>query len=426
MIKRMDTHTRIHGDTKGIEMFCLRHAILNIGRHKQKSILVVLICALIVFFVYMYIDNIRENREQLTAISQAIPVTAQIRNLDGSQETGLAIKEELIDQIEDSGYVKDLFYTAQMAANFSSIPDEENQLKAIAVRAVNDAKAIPYYEKRKIQMTDTADADFLHGSDALCLANEPFLQAYGLSVGDTAELNLYAMNFDILYPTFSYVSLGQCSLRIVGIISSDLAGDSTQMDLVCPVGWARERYREADMRFDLDSVSFTVADPLKLNECKAAMKEIGLLSVSPTSDFSLRGNALSVRDEVFIKSGGRIKSNLNVLNAFAPVIFIVIALTGYAVSYLLMQSRRADIAVMRSLGASRKMCMTVMFLEYAALGLTGFLLGIMCSVAWTGSAGIGPLLIALLFFVSFLLGIVGAAYQISRRNTMSGLVKVEA
>ena len=95
------------------------------------------------------------------------------------------------------------------------------------------------------------------------------------------------------------------------------------------------------------------------------------------------------------------------------------------ISYLLMQSRRTDIVVMRSLGTSRAACVTIMLIEFAVLGLAGSLLGIAISALLIGFAGIGTPLISMLFFLSFVLGIVAAAVQISRRNLMTGLNKTE-
>jgi predicted lysophospholipase L1 biosynthesis ABC-type transport system permease subunit len=91
-----------------------------------------------------------------------------------------------------------------------------------------------------------------------------------------------------------------------------------------------------------------------------------------------------------------------------------------------MQSRRTEVVLMRSLGTSRAACVLVMLFEYASLGLLGALFGMLCAVIFAGFAGAAPLLAFLMFFASFVLGAAGAAFQISRRTAMSGLVKVEA
>jgi hypothetical protein len=406
-------------------MFCLKTAFRNIKRHRYKSILVVLTTALIVYFAFVYMDSIAANQAELDNLPGAIPVSAKILNLNGSQEVGLVIDENRITKIKNSGTVKDLYYSARISANFTSLADEKNVFKQISIMGVNDIQAVPGLDQRKIELADSVGLDFLHGSDALCLADDMFMQKNKLSVGDTVELALYSIVYDS-GPVFTFKSLGTASLRIVGEMTTLAYMNTAPMDIVCPINWAKERFIKAGADYYLDSANFTVLDPLNLDTFKAAMKDSFMLPVNPLADMSVWGNALSVRDETFIATAGRLKNSLAVLYTFAPVIFFVIALVGYALSYLLMQSRRADIAIMRSLGTSRAACVAAMFIEYAVLGLAGSLLGMALSAALTGFALTGTSLLSLLFFVSFMLGIAAAAFQISRWNTMSGRIKTEA
>lgn len=406
-------------------MFCLKTAILNIKRHKSKSILVLLTCTLTVFFAFVFMNSIETNQNQLLSLPQALPVTAQIENIVGSRIVGLQISEDTVNQLSVSKHVKNLLYTAQLGANFPDIPDEANQYKQISIMAANDIRALPNLQDAQIKLTDAANTDFLRGTDALCLADDVFMQQNGLSPGDTVDLALYALKSQEDGQSFTYVSLGNCSLRIVGTMTLPVNTSLVKTDLLCPAGWAKEKSDGAGEPFRLDSASFTVADPLDLNAFKAAMKDMYLLPVVPTAQFSIYGIALVVKDETFIQTASHLKNSLAVLYAFAPVIFIVIALVGYAMAYLLMQSRRAELVIMRSLGSSRGGCVLIMFIEYAVLGLAGCLIGAACAALWAGFSW-NTLSVAMLFFASLMLGVLAAAFQISRGNTMTGLKKTEA
>ncbi len=407
-------------------MFCLKTALLNIKRRKQKSILVVLISLIIASFAFVYMSGIQTNQQQLDNLPQVMPVTARVTNLDGSQIVGLEITDALLDNILSSGYAKDLYYTVQLAAEFQGAPDEKDKSKrGFSIRAVNDINAIPNYQDWNIRLDGQNSLDFLRGNDANCIADDVWLQRNDLSAGDSIEIFIYGLEYNPLRRTFSFLPVGTCSLLIAGSMSP--AGNSGMyMEILCPAGWARERFTEADVNFYPDSVVFTVADPLNLNAFKTAMKGFYLMSVDPTALGSDYGNSLSVHDEVFIKTATRLKSHLALLYGFAAVVFVIIASLGYALSYLFIQTRRTEVVLMRSLGASRKECVLVMFFEYAALGFIGSLLGMAGSVVFMGSAGAGPLLAFLMFFASFVLGIMAAAYQQSKWTAMSGLVKVEA
>ena len=104
--------------------------------------------------------------------------------------------------------------------------------------------------------------------------------------------------------------------------------------------------------------------------------------------------------------------------------FVIIALVGYTAAYLLIQDRRLDIAIMRSLGTGPAACIVTMIIEYAILGLTGCLIGNACAAPWTG-LNANTILYSMLFFASLMMGISTAALRVSRLNTMTGLIKNE-
>ncbi len=406
-------------------MFSLRTAILNISRRKSKSMLVILTGMVIVTFVFYYMNNIEINRKELLSLPQALPVSAQIENLSGTRIVGLEIQSEMVDQIAGSGYVKDLFYTARLAANFTSVPNETEKYKQISIMGANDAQALPGLKDGQTQFLDGYNLGFLHSQEAVCLADTNFLNQNNCSLGDTVDLVLYCLKANTDGTQFTFVPLGKASLRIVGEMDPAAMKDYGGINLLCPTSWVKAQDTQAGQDFTLDSAGFTVSDPLKLDAFKAAMKKLYLLPVNRMTQPSIKGCALSVKDETFIATAGRVKNTLSLLYFFAFVILFVIALIGYAVAYLLMQGRRADIAVMRSLGNSRKDCVQIMLLEYGTLGLAGCLLGVLCAAILIG-LNASALWIAPLFLLSLMLGVLAAVLQISKLNTMTGLVKMES
>lgn len=356
--------------------------------------------------------------------SRELPVTARIMNGNGSMENGLYIPDDLIISIESTGFVKDPLYTTRMAAVYPTGDLSDGEDIAMILCANHD-RAIPDFDDRQIILEDGADMDFLHGNDPVCLAGENFLARNNLSVGDTINIRLYKRQYDQYGYSYDYEWLSDCSLRIIGSISAVRSDfDFSRIDILCSLGWARERYNLAGSDFHLDSASFTVSDPLRLNEFKAEMRKY-LQGVNPQGNSSSRGGSLSVSDEIFILSAGRVKDTLRILNTFAPIMFVIIALVGYTAAYLLIQDRRLDIAIMRSLGNSPMACIATMIIEYAILGFIGCLFGNACAAPWTG-LNINSLSYSMLFFASLMIGIATAALRISRFNTMTGLIKNES
>ena len=402
-------------------MFCLKTAIRNSWRRKVKSALMVLVSAVAAVFVLIYLNSIKFNQEQLLMFSRELPVTARIMNGNGSMENGLYIPKDLIDKIEGTGFVKDPLYTTQMAAVLPT--DDPSDREDIAmIRCANREQTIPDYEDRTIILEEGADMDFLRGNDPVCLAGENFLARNSLSIGDTIDIRLYYRQFDEFGASYKYEWLADCSLRIIGSISAS-GSDIVRIDILCPLGWAEEKHIQAGKDFNLDSASFTVSDSLRLNEFKAEMREY-LQGVSPDGRPTPKGDSLSVDDQIFILSASRVKDTLKILNTFAPVMFVIIALVGYTAAYLLIQDRRLDIAITRSLGTGPAACIVTMIIEYAILGLTGCLIGNACAAPWTG-LNANTFLYSMLFFASLMMGISTAALRVSRLNTMTGLIKNE-
>jgi len=384
----------------------------------------VLVSAVCAVFVLIYLNSIKSNQEQLLMFSRELPVTARIMNGDGSMEKGLYLRKELIDNIESTGFVKDPLYTTRLAAVFPTgdIGDSED---IAMILCANQERAIPDYEDRKIILEEGASMDFLLGNDPVCLAGEYFLERNNLSIGDTIDIKLYTRQFGPAGYIYEYEWLADCSLRIIGSISAASSDfEFSRVDILCPLGWAEEMHAREGREFTLDSASFTVSDSLRLNEFKEEMRKFYLQGVSPEGSRSIKGDALSVSDEIFILSASRVKDTLRILYTFAPVMFIIIALVGYTSSYLLIQARRLDIAIMSSLGTGPAACIATMIIEYAILGLIGCLIGNAFAAPWTGF-NINTLLYSMLFFASLMIGISTATLRISRFNTMTGLIKNE-
>ncbi len=386
--------------------------------------MIVAICILIVFFVCVYVNNIETSEKQLAELPNAIPVTANISDLIGSKIVGLEINEGWLLKTRDSAYVKDMLYTARIVANFASMPDEKEAYKEIEIAAVSEARAISNIKDKKLEFMDGADESLLTRNEAVCLATEDFLLQNSLEIGDTIELALYTRVYDSYSTAFHPEPLGTSSVRIVGRITSEVYS-TMDSALICPLGWARDLHVKTSRDMHYDSAAFTVADPLNLNAFKEEMDKIGWMSAIPTAKESPKGESVRVRDETFIKTAENLKNNLSGLYTFLPIIFAVVALAGYAISYLLMQSRRRDIVLMRSLGFGRMACIVIMLIEFAALSLAGSLLGLEVSALLIGFASTGTPLLAMLFFVSLLIGIAVASVQLSGVNLMTGLSKTE-
>ncbi len=108
--------------------------------------------------------------------------------------------------------------------------------------------------------------------------------------------------------------------------------------------------------------------------------------------FSYREGVMAVSPAVQIQALMSIIGNVDwVLRAIA-VLVVIVALFGILVAiYNTMEERKRDIAIMRSLGASRGTILRIILLEAAFICFMGSLVGLI--LGWSASAVVAPYLI---------------------------------
>jgi ABC-type antimicrobial peptide transport system permease subunit len=293
---------------------------------------------------------------------------------------------------------------------------------------VNDIEAFSLLSAEDIKWADGIPEDFLQGQQAGAIVDEVFLQDNDLHIGDEVNLSLYSLDFGERLNELYYRNIDDIAIEIVGsfTITGTAQGTVIMPNLICPVGWAEELLRAYDMDIYADSANFVVSEPLKLNEFKRTMDDLGFQSVNAQADsYSLGGIGLLVNDETFVRSASSLQKNLTIMRVFMPFIILLIVLVGYIASYLVMQSRRMEVAVMRSLGVDQRNCILVLSAENAVLILMGCLIGIVAAVRMTGIGIWEVLMVTIVFFASYMGGVVAALLKLCRFSVMEVLTRSE-
>jgi len=411
-------------------MFFLHTTQRNIIRNLTKSVPAVFAGALIVLLLNLYVGNIRSGQNQLNDLADALTIRADISNLIGSQITALRIKDDTVRLLESSGHVNGLTYSVELVGGLGAFsPEEWRRHLNINITAVNTMSAVPGLTADNVTFSGGTDADILHSDHAVCLITEDFSMRHDFSAGDAMQLTLYYYD----YPSSEYeilmiYPLGFFDLTIAGVIGEMLrgGGDFLQPDVILPIEWVRNAYAQIDAAFYPTSSSFTVADPLRLDEFKMEMQLFNLMETSPTANFSHNGNSLMVNDKTFIEAASHLRENLRVLVFFLPFILAIVIFVGYLTSYLLMQNRRREFAVMRSLGTGQRVCFYIFTLENAVLALSGGFFGSLAAALLIEGAAIGVLFLSAgVFFVCYLLGTAAALYGLGRFSVIDVLCQID-
>lgn len=403
-------------------MFYFRTAFKNIKRYKSKSILNLLICIVLVILLNLFIGTLESNKQQLKDTSKVLPIHAQISSLDGTQQTGLVIRENIVDGILQSKYITHPALSVVLVAYEGITPkDRAKAYKTIDTAGITNIEAIGGLSPKNVTLAPNTSLSFLHSNHPTCIVEESFLNQHHWQIGQTIKLSIC---YDYRDKDYNYIDqeLKTEEFYIAGSVISKEGGYVPQ--IIVPFGWAREAFQEKGIPFVANEASFDLKDPLKLNEFKKIMHdELHMLEINPSSDFSFAGNALAVNDETFILAASRIQDNIRMLTGFLPLVLIIIGVIGYIASYLLIQNRKGQYATMRSLGMSSRMCFFTFLMENILVELTGATIGMIASIFLTKPKAMVLIVIFGIFLLCYLCGTIVALYQLGKVSVMKALAQ---
>lgn len=389
-------------------------------------------CMLIVVFLFLFFSGLLANLRQLEALSEALPIEARISNLNGTLSSGMMIQERVIQALEDSGYVTDLKYTSEIAAAMGDVSEDEaakterGDMTFPLGLGVNRAEALTGMPAEGFTFEEGAGSELLTGTEPVCVMNEKEMDSIGLSVGDRIQVTIFSVTYPGDNSMKKYNRLGVYELRIVGsfrIPDSETATRPAQ--IIFPVKWQREIQAQAGSMFFADSARFRVAKPLDLNAFKAEMDEAGLLPVISEANASQHGVSLTVSDETFIKTATRLRENITLTELLMPFIVVIVGFLGFVVSYLLLQNRRPEIAIMRSLGLSRRQCFGMLLFESAILVTSGSLAGVVAASFLVDMDAVLGLGVGIPFFVVYMAGTAVALKMLGKFSVMQLLTALD-
>lgn len=332
-------------------------------RSRGRSVLVLCIAALLAACMAFYVGNIGVNKAALQSLSDSVPVTVRITSRNGAKTAGLNIEAKLFDHLTEAG-VHDVRCTAVAVGAFS--PEVRAQEMFLGgdtiVRAGNSLEALEL-SADNLHFADGQNAAFLSGDSAQCVIGEDYAERTGLHPGDTLSLEIYtvrqSMNGTI------YQMIGNAALEIIG--THNAPGGA---DVILPVNFLRTEAETAGVSFLYDSCSALVDDSTHLKDFKAEMQKY-FMDINPSAEDPNAGDALSVEDELFVKTASRLRQNIALFQSMLVPFFALIIGLVVLTTFLTMRSTRRDMAIARSLGVSKWRCAAPNFISTVLLDMLG-------------------------------------------------------
>ena len=458
----------------------LRFAILSSRRGGRRSVVVVAAALVLTLFVSLLAASTQGWSGQMVSLYEDSRLEGQMVSLNGRKQTGLVIPTRDIQAMWKSGYLGDIsvslgwHYTRTEgkslpiyydAAYLNMDSSKFNFIAGLptlsAVDSLSAAAEFFYTGRPEIQWLDGWDEGFLadpshpsvldgvyscvYGQEILApdyvypvLVGSRFLEDSGLALGDTLDVKLYMSLY--IGNDLSTAQSGELmaewpvSLRIVGSFTSTGAEDNlyAPLSLWCGPEWLRGdgdaelAERELGRIGDVDGMKRWLYYRTRFETCRFTLKSAyelenlrGWLADQQYSQVGIiNRNRVTVllRDESFVDAVGGLGRYISFSRILFPVLFLVVGLLGFIISWLMVSSRRMELAVMRGLGASPGRAFSSFFLEQAALCLTGCLAGVLIMAllypgwaVWLAGAG---------FLACYLAGCALSVLTAGRTNLM--------
>lgn len=345
--------------------------VTNIRRHAAKSICCFAVSLMLVLFLGIYLGNLNEIRTQINNLSHSIPVYATVYNSTGDSDNHLLIKQKFVDGIRDSEYVTEVKEKVELIGK----SEDEESYQILALEDENLSQLQP----------------------GQCFVSTVFLKNNDLQIGDKISLSVYSFTLDDMKVWLEEQFLAEMELEIVE--SRDI-----NEDIRIPLTYAKNMFWQMDKDYYASSLSFKIKEPKLLDEFKNEMNELGLQTIQPGEKGTYEGTALGVEDATFIEVSIKLENSQTLLQSFLPVILLVLLVAEYLISWLLLQSRRQEFAIMRALGKSRRACSRNLLAEQMVLIFGGMVAGgILCGLL----VGLNTAVILSILFIFTIIAVIG-------------------
>lgn len=416
----------------------LRFALLSARRGGWRSAVVPAVCLVLSLLLGILASTSAGWSEELDALYRDTRITGTAVSTNGRQDTNLQVGAQNVRKLWNTGLLEDLDVSIGWNYWFADeIPDFgigefaeyrrtewiSKQPELIALSGLSAAPEFMHAQIPQITWLEGWDETFLasqeydsypstqtyfEGGKLLMAENEPIaypclvsqqlLEKRGLSLGDSFQIIMQ-------YKHYTWEDEPYIELTIVGTFPQT-GGDShiyvplsfwndpdwlTGQEDLQPTGdrvtMAFESPHDRDYFIysttSYETCVFTLKDPAQLSALRDALQAE---SFSQVGKLSRNRTTLLLHDQTFVETVEGLNRYIGFSQILFPVLFAVVMLLGFIVSWLMINGRRMEFAILRGLGTSRIRVFFSFFLEQFFLCLLGCLLGCVILYFSVGSA----------------------------------------
>lgn len=405
-------------------MFLFTEINYRLTRTLGRTVVLALAALMLVASMGAYLGSLQASQAALLNLAESIPVTARVLNRMGTASTRLSIEAADYDALTAMD-VHGVLATAGAAGAISDALRAQDPFMGgdVTVTGANCWAALPAVREEDVEYVEGQNAGFLAGAEAYCALSDEFAQEQGLALGDELSLPVYLTKFSEFGERYN--PIGAHTLQVAAIYPYAESNGQRTPQMTVPVGWLRSAAEAAGLDFTYGSLSVVLDQPLYLTRFKEGLRASGFQEVETGETFSMACDAVSVEDELFIKTAEELRENLRTYRAFQLPFFGLVTVMVMLSVFLVLRGSRRDMAIASSLGEAK---LRISFVHFSAAVLTQMAGGIVAATALVWRMGIGPgdsLWILLVYLLCASLGTVLALLALLRFDTLAMLTKTD-
>ena len=436
-----------------------KYVILSFLRGGARTWLSVLVCALMALFVLIPSYAVRQYEKEEEQLAKNTKISGFFTNYSGKTRYGLVLPSQMTDTLAECEYLTNFHFNQSghyavlstgsgyeggdmglgkgenLLGNLERRPrivytlgmDYVSEFQGKTDASVRWAPGfddsffeLPFLVNDHIAGYRGGDLWYFYGEDPRLMGivvSETFLERYGTHLGDTVEI-LSSDGENLATETYT----------IVGTVSG-LSNEEyiyTRLENALKFLWLPSygagpgEQTLVRFRNTYDSGYFELRDTNEIKEAKAWLEEKGFSRVHTAGFYRLYP---IFEDAEYVDSAEKLEKNIRYLKNIIPTIAGFILIAGFASAYLLMNRRRMEIAILRSIGEKGSRVFLMFFSEQFILAFAGSLLSIGAFTLFTGfSAGY---VLSLGFFAGYVLGCVFSLLRMAGSNLLDVLCDKE-
>ncbi|MCB2214091.1 ABC transporter permease [bacterium] len=414
-----------------------KYAVLSILRGGTRTVVVPLLAVTVIFFLGQLSTTTDNYQRQLEDVYENTTITGRFTDIKGKQVGGQVIDSQLPMNLYRSGAIDTLSVSLNQSAIYTgTILHADGTVEEVEpIRAPDNGFAMDnfmgqfgrpgiginliatnnFQNSPEFYYLDNVPITFLEGHDASFLAqpsgelgvsdalvSSDLQERLGIVFGDVIRISIKtAYGHSIRVGD----ELDYYDLRIVGsfeqqglmetiymplplMFDTGLIWDEGQRTDEPPTLTLDEGYEPTEEQLDrlyaidLDSAIFQLRDSRELGQLKDYLSEYGY---SQVNDINKLRTFIVLDDAIFNNAVASLQQQIQYVNTLYPFLYLLVGVIAFVVSYLLVVSRRMELATLRGLGASSLTTFMSFFLEQSFLCLIGVGVGMIGWWALRGS-----------------------------------------